>query len=94
MKKIDDLLAMIKMNELLGKKELPKVEKKSNPFLWMLAILGMIALLAGIAYALYQYFTPDYMEDFEDDFDDEFDDEFFEEEELAKEESKTASEEE
>lgn len=83
MQKIDDLLSMIKMNELLGKKEPPKVEKKTNPILWIFAILGTIAVIAGIAYALYHYFTPDYLEDFEDDFDDEFDDEFFEEEESA-----------
>lgn len=88
MQKIDDLLSMIKMNELLGKKEPPKVEKKCNPILWILAILGTIAVIAGIAYALYHYFTPDYLEDFEDDFDDEFDDEFFEEEKLATEEDK------
>ena len=45
--------------------------------------------VAGIAYAVYRYFTPDYLEDFEDedydddDFEDEdedFEDDFFEEE--------------
>ena len=36
---------------------------------------------AGIAYAVYRYFTPDYLEDFEDDFDeDDFDDDFFDDE--------------
>ena len=38
-------------------------------------------LVAGIAYAVYRFFTPDYLEDFEDDFDDDFDDDFFEDEE-------------
>ena len=76
MQKIDELLSMIKMNELLGKKEPPKEVKKCNPILWVFAILGVIAIIAGIAYAIYHYFTPDYLEDFEDD----FDDEFFEEE--------------
>ena len=36
---------------------------------------------AAIAYAVYRYLTPDYLEDFEDDFDDDFDDDFFEDEE-------------
>ena len=40
-----------------------------------------VAAVAGIAYAVYRFFTPDYLEDFEDDFDDDFDDDFFEEEE-------------
>ena len=37
--------------------------------------------MAGIAYAVYRFFTPDYLEDFEDDFDDDFDDDFFEDDE-------------
>lgn len=90
MQKIDELLRMIKTNELLGKKEPIKEEKKCNVILWIFATLGTIAVIAGIAYALYRYFTPDYLEDFEDDFDDEFDDEFFEEEEADTEDDKTA----
>lgn len=46
--------------------------------LWVLAIIGAVAAVAGIAYAVYRFFTPDYLEDFEDDFDDDFDDDFFE----------------
>ena len=34
----------------------------------------------AIAYAVYRYLKPDYLEDFEDDFDDDFDDDFFEDE--------------
>jgi len=37
-----------------------------------------VAAVAGIAYTVYRFFTPDYLEDFEDDFDDDFDDDFFE----------------
>ena len=69
--KIDDVIAMIKANDLIKKEE----EKKSNPILWILAIVGAVAAIAAIAYL---YFTPDYLEDFEDDFDDDFDDDFFE----------------
>ena len=38
------------------------------------------AAVAGIAYAVYCFVTPDYLEDFEDDFEDDFDDDFFNEE--------------
>ena len=57
-------------------------ECKSGSFLVkFLAVIGAIAIIAGIAYAIYRYFTPDYLEDLEDDFDDYFeDDEEFEDE--------------
>ena len=48
-------------------------KKDCNVLLWVLAIIGAIATVAGIAYALYRYFTPDYLEDFEDDFEEEVD---------------------
>ena len=35
--------------------------------MWVLAIIGAVAAVAGIAYAVYRFFTPDYLEDFEDD---------------------------
>jgi len=56
-------------NDLLNRKQ--EEEKKCNVLLWILAIIGVIAAVAGIAYAVYRYFTPDYLEDFEDDFEDE-----------------------
>ena len=60
-----------------------KKEKDScNVLVWILAIIGVIAAVAGIAYAVYRYFTPDYLEDFEEDFDDDFEDDYFEEDEL------------
>lgn len=72
MNKLENLVELTKLNELLGKKEEEK--KKCNVLLWVLAIIGAVAAIAGIAYAVYRYFTPDYLEDFEDDFEDEFDD--------------------
>ncbi|MBF1261482.1 MAG: DUF4366 domain-containing protein, partial [Lachnoanaerobaculum sp.] len=39
-------------------------------------IIGAIAAVAGIAFAVYKFFTPDYLEDFEEDFDDDFDYDF------------------
>ncbi len=77
--KFDDLLATTKLNELLHKKEVE--EKNKNTLLWVLAIIGAVAAVAAIAYAVYRYFTPDYLEDFEDDFDDDFDDDFFDDDE-------------
>ena len=41
--------------------------------------------MAGIAYAVYRYFTPDYLDDFDDDdFDDEDFDDDFEDEEISR----------
>ena len=87
--KLDDILENAGVNELLGRKKAE--EKKANKLLWVLAIIGAIAVVAAIAYAVYRYLTPDYLEDFEDDFDDDFDDDFFDnedEEEAALEEKK------
>ncbi len=43
-----------------------------------LAVIGAVTIIAGIAYAIYRYFTPDYLEDLEDDFDDYFEADDFE----------------
>lgn len=57
-----------------------KEEKKScGFFVKFLAVIGAVTLIAGVIYAIYRYFTPDYLEDIEDDFDDYFDEEFEEE---------------
>ena len=69
--KIEDLLAALKKKE---------DEKEKNTVLWVLAIIGAVAAVAGIAFAVYRFFAPDYLEDFEEDFDDEYDD-YFEDEE-------------
>ena len=73
--KLSDLLATTKLSELIHKKEDP-MEKKKHTIIFVLAIVGAIAAIAGIAYAVYKYMTPDYLEDFDDDFDDEFEDDF------------------
>ena len=61
--KIEDLLAALKKKE---------DEKEKNTVLWVLAIIGAVAAVAGIAFAVYRFFAPDYLEDFEEDFDDDF----------------------
>ncbi len=48
--------------------------KRKNTAIKVFAIIGVIAAVAGAAYALYRYFKPDYLEDFEDDFDEYEDD--------------------
>ena len=74
MNKLEDMIAASKLNELLHKKD---DEKAKKTLLWVLAVVGAVAAIAGIAYAVYKFFTPDYLEDFEEDFEDDFDDDFF-----------------
>ena len=78
MNRVEDIIAASKLNDILKKKD--DNYKTKNTVLWVLAIVGAVAAIAGIAYAVYCFFTPDYLEDFEEDFDDEFDDDFFSEE--------------
>ena len=78
-KRVEELIAETKLNELLRKKE---EEKSKNIIVWVLAVLGAVAAVAGIAYAVYCFLTPDYLEDFEDDFDDDFDDYFSEDDQI------------
>lgn len=76
MNRVEEIMNSTKLNEFLHRKE--EDDKKKNCILWALAIIGAVAAVAAIAYAVYRFFTPDYLEDFEDDFDDDFDDDFFE----------------
>ena len=71
--KLDDLKEMLADKGLYPKKE----EKKTNPLVIVLAVLGAIAFIAAIAYAVYYFFIPEdseYFEDFDDD-DESFDEE-------------------
>ena len=70
--KIGEMLAETKLSELIKKKEDP-LEEKKHSLMFFLAIIGAIAAVAVIAYAVYRYVTPDYMEEF-DDVDDDLDD--------------------
>ncbi len=79
MNKVDDFLTMTKLNDLLKKKN--DDEKKATKIIWIFAILGIIAAIAGAAYGIYRFFTPDYLDDFEDDLEDEFEDDFFDDDE-------------
>ena len=61
MNKIEEMIAESKLSEILHKNE---AEKQRNTVIWVLAIIGAVAAVAGIAYAVYRFFTPDYLEDF------------------------------
>lgn len=73
--------AMNRIEDLITALQKREEEKNKNTVLWVLAIIGAVAAVAGIAYAVYRFFTPDYLEDFEEDFDDDFDDCFEDEDE-------------
>lgn len=80
--KANELINAIKAAEFLKKKEEEK--KRSNTIAIVVGIILGVAVIGAIAYGLYLYFAPDYLDDFEDEFDDDeepdFEDEFFEEE--------------
>ncbi len=79
MNRLENLIDIARLNELLGKKEEEK--KEWNVVICVLAVLGAIAAVAGIAYAVYRYLNPRYLDDFEDEFEDEEDDEEAEDDE-------------
>ena len=81
MEKLDELLEGLKRRELMKKED-----DRKNCIFWVLAIVGAVAVIAGVAYAVYRYMTPDYLDDFDDDFDDDFEDEDEEAEETETEE--------
>ena len=76
MNKFEELIAATKLSELINKKE---DEAQCKKVLWGLAIVGAIVAIAAIAYGVYCFFAPDYLEDFEEEFEDDFDD-YFEDE--------------
>ena len=57
------MIAESKLKEILHKNE---AEKQKNAVVWVLAIIGAIAGIAAIAYAVFRFVTPDYLEDFEE----------------------------
>ena len=73
-KKIEEILSTTKLNELLKREEKKECNKK---VLWgILAAVGAIVVVAGIAYAVYYFFfARKALEEFEDEYiyDDDFD---------------------
>ena len=56
-----------RLEELLNSLQKKEEEKPKNVVLWVLAAIGAVTAVAAIAYAVYRYFTPDYLEDFDDE---------------------------
>ena len=71
---MDKFGAVIKVEELVSsRKKKEQTNKTRDAVVMALAIIGIIAAVAGIAYAVYRFMAP-VEDDFEDDFDDDFDD--------------------
>ena len=83
MNRVEEMMDLMKAHDLRELKEFfnkkEEEQKKNNTLVWVFAITGIVAAVAGIAFLVYRYFTPDYLEDYDDDFDDDFEDDFFEE---------------
>lgn len=79
MGKIEEMISATKLSEVLQKRDDDKMKKT---IIWILAIVGAVVAIGAIAYAVYRYFTPDYLEDFEEEFEDDFDDDYFDDEEI------------
>ena len=82
--KLDELLAALRSRE---------EEKHKNVLLWILAVIGAAAAIIGIGYAVYRFFSPDYLEDFEDEFDDDDFDDFFDDDDEGSAEDTSCTEE-
>lgn len=88
MNRVEDIIEAIKLTELLkGNKDEEKIESKDIVKI-VLIVVGAIVLIGVIAFAIYRFVTPDYLEDFDDDFDEDFDDDFFEDEDIVVEDDK------
>jgi len=78
MKKLEELVSSnAKLAELLHLKKEEEIEKK-NTALYVFAIIGAIAAIALIAFAVYRYLNPVYVEDvaLDDEFEELFEDDY------------------
>lgn len=71
MDRVQDLIALLKEK---------RKSERSHLLLWVLGIVGAIGAVAGLAYAVYRFFSPNYLgeyseEEYEDDFNAYFEDE-------------------
>lgn len=75
--KAGDFLAAMKLNEIVEEKHQKKDIRRI--VLTVIAVLGVIALIGAVVYAIISYFRPDYVDGYEDDIDD-YEEDFFEDE--------------
>ena len=68
--RVDELMQRIRVKELYEKEM--ENDRMKRVILTVLAALGIVACVAGIAFAVYKFMSRDYLEDYEDDFDDDF----------------------
>lgn len=68
--RIEELVSRLRLSELYAKRE--EEDRIKRVILIVLAAIGIIAAVAGIAFAVYKFVSKDYLEDYEDDFDDDF----------------------
>ena len=71
---------MDKVQEMIDLLKDKREEERNHVFWWILAILGAVCAMAGLAYMIFRHFAPEYLEDltdedFRDDFDSYFEDE-------------------
>ena len=79
--KLEEMIATAHLNDLIHQKK--EEDKKTNTLVWILAIIGAIAAIAAIAFAVVKFSTPSYLDDDFDDFDDDFDDDFYSDDEIV-----------
>ena len=65
------------MEKVLEVSKMRKEKGKSNLLLKIVAVIAILAAACGIAYAIYRYLKPDYLEDSDEE---DFEDDFFEDE--------------
>jgi hypothetical protein len=75
----EDFISMDQFNDFLHRFKRHEDEEKRHTWMWVGIILSSVAVIAAIAYCIYRYLTPNYLEDFDEDFDLDFDDEDYEE---------------
>jgi hypothetical protein len=75
--KASDILAAVKLNEIVedgGKKRTAEIVKI------VLIVLAIVSVAALVVVAIYKYLTPEVIDDYEDELEDELDNDFFEDE--------------
>ena len=66
MKKMEELMTTLKLEDLLERRD---CQKRKKTVVGILAVIGIIAAIAGIAYAVYRFVRPESVSE-DDDFED------------------------
>ena len=84
MSKVEEMLAASGLNSLLKKQE--EGDKTKRCIVMILALIGVVVAIGGIAYGVYRFFIKDDFDDFDDDlyFDDDDMEDFFDDDEEEK----------